>query len=133
MRGTSDLRFALATSTSVGEARARLRAWLAEAGVSESDTQAILVAVGEATTNAVEHSGAQAREGRPAVCMRAVLEHNQVRVTVSDQGQWRERPAGVHRGHRGRGRTLMNAMVDQVHVRIHPSGTTVELVKDLAL
>lgn len=131
MPPASELTVALGGPADVRTARNRLRVWLRGAGLAESFVQEILVAVGEATTNAVEHSGAVPRAGRPSVCMRAVLEPAGVRITVTDRGRWREPRVAEARRHRGRGRTLMRALVDHVDVRTGPDGTTVELVKVL--
>ena len=54
------------------EARQRLRDWLSRAGLLESTLLEVLIAVGEATTNAVEHSGAAlGHAGQGAIQVRA--------------------------------------------------------------
>jgi anti-anti-sigma factor len=119
----------------LAETRERLRNWLTEAGLVDPALHEVLIAVGEATTNAVEHSGARSGEvGHPAVQIQAQLNPDAalLRVKITDRGRWRERPEGLgERPNRGRGRTLMAGLMDRVEVRTGPEGTCVELVKEL--
>ena len=107
-------------------ARDGLRGWLERCGLSAPTAQRVLVAAGEACTNAVEH----AHVGRPAgaVRMRAEAFAGHVTVTVADTGRWRDRPA--HRPaeeHRGRGTDIMKALVEDLTIDTGDEGTVVTL------
>lgn len=104
--------------------RRALRQWLVQAGVSESDAASIQVAVGEATSNAVEHAYLGAETGLMRLTAR-LDPGGLVSMQVIDDGRWRE-PAG-HGGHRGRGFPLMRATMDHVQVQHRSDGTTVVL------
>jgi anti-sigma regulatory factor (Ser/Thr protein kinase) len=117
----------------LGRARDNLRDWLARSGVPEPALHEILIACGEACANAVEHSGALARAGRPGIFVTATRNAHGVQVVVTDRGLWKI-PASeptVPSGGRGRGRMMMAALVDHLDIRTGPDGTTVELIKEL--
>jgi anti-sigma regulatory factor (Ser/Thr protein kinase) len=104
--------------------RRALRQWLAQAGVGESDAASIQVAVGEATSNAVEHAYLGAETGLMRLTARLDPD-GLVSMQVIDNGRWRE-PAG-HAAQRGRGFRLMRATMDDVQVHHRTDGTTVSL------
>jgi anti-sigma regulatory factor (Ser/Thr protein kinase) len=110
----------------------RLRCWMVAAGVEETAAQESLIAVGEACANAVEHSGATPARGRPPVEVSARLGRRLLRLKVTDTGRWLHRctddPAYRNRG---RGRTLMAGLMNQVQLTTGPAGTVVELTKNL--
>ncbi|WP_091069410.1 ATP-binding protein [Klenkia brasiliensis] len=101
-----------------GQARAHLRRMLADAGVHPDQAYDLLVAIGEAVTNAVEHAQ---NPTEPVVDLLVEIDEECVVATVRDTGQWRERVASMDRG---RGSTLM-AAVGQVSVLPGAEGTTV--------
>ncbi|WP_367127637.1 SpoIIE family protein phosphatase [Saccharothrix sp. HUAS TT1] len=113
-----------ATSTELAPARATLRAWLDGCDITAQQRFDILVAAGEACTNAVEH-GHRDHPDR-SVRLRAIALPGQVRVVVTDTGAWREPspPADRSRGH---GLRLMHGLVDVVTVSPGPTGTTIEM------
>jgi anti-sigma regulatory factor (Ser/Thr protein kinase) len=88
-------------------------------------TDAMVVAVGEAALNAVEHAyrGSQGR-----VVIRAERKDNTVTVNVRDFGRWQQQ---VERG-RGRGTRIMRGFATNVSSTTGPTGTSVELVWDLS-
>jgi anti-sigma regulatory factor (Ser/Thr protein kinase)/putative methionine-R-sulfoxide reductase with GAF domain len=109
-----------AVASALGDVRAGLRRWLAEAGASRADTVDVLLAAGEATSNIVEHAyGPQGGD----MTVRAELDERSVVITVSDRGGWRG-PRGTNRG---RGSGLMAAASDDVRVDRGPDGTTVTI------
>lgn len=116
------LRFVLpALPTAVAEARATLRRWLAEGGVSPRESFDVLVAVGEICSNAVQH--AYGLEDA-AVDVEARRQGDQVTLIIRDQGMWRAaRPPDAG----GRGLTVARAMMDRVEIERTETGTRVTL------
>lgn len=105
--------------------RRRLRAWLRVNGADASEADAIVLAVGEAAANAVEHAYPPAPAGFE---VRASIEDGVAVVRVTDDGRWRE-----HRGsaHRGRGLKIMRASMDEVDLLRTDDGTQVVLRRRL--
>jgi PAS domain S-box-containing protein len=118
-----DVRFA-AESEQLASVRAQLRGWLRSCDVSARAAQDVLVAVGEAIANAIEH-GHRHLPGQQ-VRLRAVSAADQLRLTVSDSGRWRASPPG-DRSLRGHGISLMRSLMHQVTIVPSPSGTTVDM------
>ena len=118
-----DVTFA-AESDQLAPVRARLRSWLLSCDIGSRTAQDVLVAVGEACANAIEH-GHRHSPGRQ-VRLRAVSTANQLRLTITDTGRWRtSQPGdGTHRGH---GIALMRALMQQVTIEPGPAGTTVDM------
>lgn len=114
-----------AVASALGEVRAGLRRWLTDAGASRDEQVDLLLAVGEAASNVVEH--AYGPEGGEMI-VRAELHDDVAQVTISDRGRWRAR-----RGtNRGRGSNLMVATADEVRVDRRDDGTDVVLRRRLA-
>ncbi|GGN68539.1 hypothetical protein GCM10010112_32990 [Actinoplanes lobatus] len=107
--------------------RSRLAAWLAEVGAAEHDVFALQHAVGELTTNAIEHGY---EFGRDVVEIRAGLDRTgTVEVTVTDHGGWQvpqRQPA------RGRGLALTAQLVRSLRVEPGADGTVVTVRHPLA-
>jgi PAS domain S-box-containing protein len=101
--------------------RALLRRWLRGVG-SEHEVAEVLTACGEAATNAIEHAGV----GGPFE-MSGHLVGTTVEIEVRDFGAWR----APRQGDRGRGLSLMEALMDTVEVTPTPEGTTVRLRRTL--
>ncbi len=118
-----DVLFA-AESEQLASVRAQLRGWLRSCDVSARVAQDVLVAVGEAIANAIEH-GHRHRSGQQ-VRLRAVSTADELRLTVSDTGRWRTSPPG-DRSLRGHGISLMRSLMHQVTIVPSPSGTTVDM------
>ena len=113
--------------------RRELRAWFEPSGISRSDAEEMLVAIGEAVTNAIEHAYA----GRVSGLVDVELERcdtdagmARVSVVVRDRGAWRV-PNGD--ATRGRGLHLMRAFCPEFDVVRDAHGTEVRLARDFKL
>lgn len=102
------------------DVRAAMRRWLSAAGVSPDATADLLLAVGEACTNVVEHAYGP---GGGTVTVHLHLEGPDVVATVADRGRWRA-PRGSNRG---RGILLMQRCCDDVFLARTGDGTTVTI------
>jgi serine phosphatase RsbU (regulator of sigma subunit)/anti-sigma regulatory factor (Ser/Thr protein kinase) len=107
-------------------ARAALRVWLATAGVAEADAAAVLIASGEACANAIEHG--YGFSGDRSVELHASIVAGRLDVLIRDEGAWKVPSA---RGIRGRGRHLMEQLMDRAVIDSGPHGTLVRLCKEL--
>jgi anti-sigma regulatory factor (Ser/Thr protein kinase) len=129
-RSPAPLRILLpAIPASLAVIRAHLRGWLPTTAVNASTAAEVLLAVGEAASNAVEHAvrGA-ARNVVVEVTARAT--DSCLALTVKDNGRWHAPPPSPQ-GQRGHGSRLMRALVDTVTITPTPQGTTVEMRKEL--
>jgi CheY-like chemotaxis protein/anti-sigma regulatory factor (Ser/Thr protein kinase) len=106
------------TASSIPALRRRLRAWLEDAGLDEEQTYDLLLAACEAATNAFEHAQDPTQ---PYFDVTASIDDGQVRISVRDYGQWRERIASMDRG---RGSTLMS-VTGEITATPSAEGTTV--------
>ena len=98
--------------------------WLPAIGLDDAAAYDVLVAVGEAAANAVEHAYGP---GEAQFLVEAFVEDGVLVVAIRDQGRWR--PA---RGsHRGRGLTMMRDLMDDVQVDSDGGGTTVRMRRRL--
>jgi len=113
-----------AVPESLKDFRAAMRRWLSTAGADDDTTGDLLLAVGEACTNAVEHAYGPAGG---TVRLRLELRGTEVLATVRDHGQWRQ-PRGQNRG---RGILLMRKCADEVNVEQTGDGTSVVIRRDL--
>jgi PAS domain S-box-containing protein len=105
--------------------RAAVRRWLASQGTGDEAIQSVLVACGEACTNAILHP----KDPDPqAFELEAEMVDGSVHVTVRDFGSWRP-PEG--RPERGRGLGLMRAFMESVEVVPGPGGTEVRMRRRL--
>ncbi|MBX9978315.1 MULTISPECIES: SpoIIE family protein phosphatase [Mycobacterium] len=131
-RHAGDRSFAMVVPATPGQiptARTRLREWLAATAVGRAEE--VLLAVGEAVANAVEHgSGCEARK---TVSIEAFLRPDAVSISVSDSGRWVGDSSASRRSRRrGRGLTLISGLADQVETVRTPGGTRVTLRFDRA-
>ena len=113
-------------------AREQLRDWLNTIAVEPRRETDILLATGEAVTNAIEHGSRN--EPRETVSVEAFLQLDTVVITVSDTGRWiGDSSASLRSRRRGRGLTLMSGLADDVETRRTPAGTRVTLRFDHAV
>ncbi|WP_406817280.1 ATP-binding protein [Mycobacterium sp. M23085] len=107
-------------------AREQLRDWLKTIVVVPHRETDILLATGEAVTNAIEHGSRS--DSRRTVSIEGFLHQDAVVITVSDTGQWiGDSSASLRNRRRGRGLTLMSGLADDVDTRRTPAGTRVTL------
>ena len=107
-----------AVASSLRDIRAAAKRWLATVDAGPEDMIDVLLAVGEATSNVVEH--AYGPKGG-LVHVRLELQRPDVVVTVRDTGRWRS-PRGDNRG---RGTHIIQAVTDEFTVDRRSSGTEV--------
>jgi anti-sigma regulatory factor (Ser/Thr protein kinase) len=118
-----------AIPASLAVVRDHLRRWLPAASVSPAVVADVLLAVGEAAANAVEHAVHGAAH---AVEFEVTARANATGLTftVKDNGRWHAPPPNTSGG-RGHGSKLMRALVDSITITPTPQGTTVEMRKEL--
>ena len=107
--------------------RRDLRGWLAGAGATARESGDVLIAVGEACANAIEHAGAG--DGS-TIEVRGQLVGHEVVVRICDQGRWR---TAAPRSQRGHGLRLMRVLMDGIDIATVRDGTRVELRRRLAV
>ena len=102
--------------------RRALRAWLAQVALDAESTQSVILAVSEAAANAVEHG--YGSDGNGIVTVMARLEDGTVRLSVRDEGTWREHRT---RDGRGRGLRIIEKIVDDVSIDRSAGATVVRM------
>jgi anti-sigma regulatory factor (Ser/Thr protein kinase) len=115
--------------TLLREIRRELGRWLRRAGATEEDVEVIQMACHEACANAIEHAYGF---GEDSFTLEARVEEGRLLLEVRDQGRWIDRGDGDV-PHRGRGLSLIEAMMDSVQVTRRDNGTTVEMRHRLAV
>ncbi|GHE93083.1 histidine kinase [Streptomyces fumanus] len=113
-----------AESSQLAPVRQALRTWLERCQLPPQTAQNVLVAAGEACANAIEH-GHRHSPGE-IVRLRAEAYVDDLRLVITDSGQWKT-PQPEANAHRGRGMTLMKAMMQHVTVTSGAAGTTVQM------
>jgi signal transduction histidine kinase/DNA-binding response OmpR family regulator len=121
-----------AALTHIADARHRLRDWLAGIAVDPRREADILLATGEAVTNAIEHGSGS--DPRKTVSIEAFVCGGTVTATVSDAGRWSgDSSASLRSRQRGRGLTLINGLPDHVKTTRTAQGTRITLRFDHAV
>jgi anti-sigma regulatory factor (Ser/Thr protein kinase) len=110
---------------SLRDIRVAVRRWLSAVGAAPRTVADLLVAVGEACTNAVEHAYGP---GGGTVTVHIELQLPDVLATVWDTGRWRP-PRGENRG---RGVLFMRNCSDDLRIDQDATGTTVVIRRRLA-
>lgn len=113
-----------AVPASVLTIRNATRRWLGELGVSSETSSDLIVAIGEAVTNVIEHAYGP-RGGD--VYVHLAVSRGEVVAMVRDTGRWRP-PRGRSRG---RGAMLMQGLADGVHTERTDTGTKVVIRKKI--
>ena len=109
---------------SLRDIRVAVRRWLSAVGAAPRTVADLLIAVGEASTNAVEH--AYGPDGG-TVTIHLELQLPNVLATVRDTGRWRP-PRGADRG---RGTLFMRNCSDDLRIDHGSTGTTVVIRRHL--
>lgn len=104
--------------------RTALRTWLTRARVGPDQAHDMVVATGEAVANAIEHGHRDNPQG--SISLRATAFRDHVQFTITDNGSWKP-PKAATNSHRGRGITLMRALMHDVDIHPDTTGTTVHL------
>lgn len=108
--------------------RSIVRDWLRGVGATEDVVEDLVLACGEACTNAVEHA-----DGSGELLLRwHLLRGDLVKLSVRDFGHWSYRPADEARpGTRGRGLAIARQLVDHLAIRRYGNGTEIVLYRRL--
>lgn len=114
-----------ARPSELATARRRLRRWLHAIGVDGPRVDDVILAVGEVTSNAIEHAYRGVDDG--VVEIEGEVQDEVLSFTVTDHGRWS--PADLTRPH-GRGLAIVRALARDVTVRRSPAGTRVTLSMD---
>ncbi|MCE7002911.1 ATP-binding protein [Kibdelosporangium philippinense] len=117
------LRFS-ADPSKLGSARQEINRWASKLDLDVALTQDIVLALDEATTNAIEHAYLN-RAGPVALFAGCDRSRHCAWAVVSDSGTWRT--PRTEPSTRGRGLLLMAALADEFDVTSTASGTTVVL------
>jgi anti-sigma regulatory factor (Ser/Thr protein kinase) len=105
--------------------RRALRGLAHNLALDQERAESLLVAVGEAVSNSMEHAYPGSRG---TVFLRAHRDGPSLVVEIEDRGRWR-RPSAARRP--GYGLELMRALMDSVNVDSTENGTTVRLALSL--
>ena len=106
--------------------RGAVRRWLAPLGLAEDATSDLVLAVDEATSNAIEHAY------RPSTTNDVVeltlwTDDNAICIEIIDHGHWRPPASPKLTDGRGRGIALMHQLIDTVIISFDRRGTKVFL------
>ena len=104
--------------------RRRIGHFLKAAGASEQERFEITLTASEAAMNAIEHAYGP---GDAEFELEAGVVGTLVTITIHDKGRWRERRGSE----RGRGLSIIEAMMDEVEVTPGPRGTSVRMRRRL--
>jgi anti-anti-sigma factor len=102
--------------------REAMRSWLASARVDAGDAEVVVLAAGELCANAVEHAYPPGTEAAVEV-MLAREPGGGLTLIVRDRGRWRPPPEDP--GARGRGLSIVRALMHAVDIDEGADGTTV--------
>lgn len=104
--------------------RERLADWLESLEIRPLDELCVQHAVGELVANVVEHAYPAGATGSVALDA-AIDDTGLLRVSVADQGRWRDREDEPPRSpHRGNGLAMVHEFVDHLALSRSPHGTT---------
>ena len=113
-----------ADASQLAPARNALRGWLKRALTDPAQSMDVLIAVGEAVANAIEHGHRHNPGG--VITMAATALVDRVQLTITDTGSWKPDQPAVD-STRGRGIALMRGLMQDVAINPGTAGTTVHL------
>ncbi len=102
--------------------REAMRTWLAGVGVDPGDAELVVLAAGELCANSVEHAYPAGSDAAVEVAL-AREPGGVLTLVIRDHGRWRPPPADP--GDRGRGLSIVRALMHAVDVDEGAGGTTV--------
>ena len=114
-----------AEAAALAGVREEVRRWLAAAGAHKDEINDLTLACSEACANAVEHPSERAHS---LIRLAGEVTERTVTLIVNDDGQWRPGPPEPDRG---RGLTIIRALVDSLEILPSRSGTEVRLRRRL--
>jgi anti-sigma regulatory factor (Ser/Thr protein kinase) len=85
-----------------------MRGWLAHLGASRATTHDVLLAAGEALSNAIEHGSDL--DPRRTVSIEAFAYGDEISMTVTDAGRWLKDSAASRANQRGLGLKLIHGL-----------------------
>jgi anti-sigma regulatory factor (Ser/Thr protein kinase) len=103
--------------------RHQLGAWLERGGVPSDQRNAVVLAIHEAAANAIEHAN-----GR--VTVRGARDEDKLLLVVSNTGRWKDRTF-IDVG-RGRGLSLMRALMSNLEIHTESDRTTIRMRMDFS-
>jgi len=113
-----------AITSSLVTLRRALRRWLTDNQADPDDVIEVLIAVGEAAGNAVEHAYGP---GDATFDVQGSVRAGELDICIRDYGSWRP-PRGQNRG---RGTMLMQQLMDDFEVTTTSEGTEVRMRRTL--
>ncbi len=121
-----DLHFRVpAVAARLAGLRHTLAEWASRIGLSDEDTEALVLASYEAMANTVEHAYRDQTQGVLDLTAQVDDEQKRVVITVTDYGQWQPpKPSG---GLRGRGLSLIQGLTSTATITPTTGGTTVTM------
>ncbi len=115
-----------AAPVNIPAARHRLRDWLTGIGIDRRREVDILLATGEAVSNAIEHGSGG--DSLRTISLEAFVRGHTVTATVSDTGKWSGDSSASQRSLLGgRGLTVINGLADDVKTVRNAHGTRITL------
>jgi PAS domain S-box-containing protein len=109
---------------SLAPLRHTLRRWLREIDADRQESYEILVACGEACSNAIQHPFAARQD---VLEIDLAVDDGEVELVVRDSGKWRSTSSGGG----GHGIPLIRQLMDSVDIRSGPDGTEVRMRRRL--
>lgn len=113
-----------ATAANASRMRRSFASWLDTDVAAGELAEDLALGVYEALANVVDHAYAATPDHLGAVRLTAHRAHMILRITVSDDGRWRD---GHEAPFRNRGLEMIRVLIAQVHIDTSDSGTTVHL------
>jgi anti-sigma regulatory factor (Ser/Thr protein kinase) len=103
--------------------RTALAQWASHHGMTTDQRDDMVLASYEAMANTAEHAYPDGSGGQ--LDLRATLDHDQITVTVTDYGTWKD--PGPTKEYHGRGLTMIDALAHHSELTHRPDGTTITM------